>query len=210
MPAEPQSSRDKILDVAEALFAQRGFAGVGMQEVAQRVGLGKSSLFHHFATKLDLYVEVIVRVIARFGDRLAPVLDGQADPGAQLDRVVDTLIDALAEHPTTARLLLRTLVEDDQFPDGSPTEVDAIDSAIAALLDRVGAVVQAGIDSGAFRPVSIPHMLQSLIGLTIYHFASGDFGEGVIGAKLLSASAVRERKREVRQFLHHGLGRAPA
>ena len=45
------SPRDKILDAAEALFARRGFAGVGLSEIAEAVGLGKSSLFHHFQTK---------------------------------------------------------------------------------------------------------------------------------------------------------------
>ena len=42
-------SRAKILDTAEALFSRRGFNGVSLREVADRAGLGKSSLFHHFA-----------------------------------------------------------------------------------------------------------------------------------------------------------------
>jgi TetR/AcrR family transcriptional regulator len=50
------SSRDKILEVAEALYARRGFAGVGMREVAEAAGLGKSSLFHHFRSKAQLYL----------------------------------------------------------------------------------------------------------------------------------------------------------
>ncbi len=45
------SSREKILDVAERLFSRGGYAGVGLREVAEQAGLGKSSLFHHFNTK---------------------------------------------------------------------------------------------------------------------------------------------------------------
>jgi len=41
---QPPSSRDKILDVAEALFARSGFAGVALREVAEDVGLSKSNL----------------------------------------------------------------------------------------------------------------------------------------------------------------------
>ena len=52
----PLSSRDKIYDAAEALFARRGYAGIGLREVAAEVGLGKSSLFHHFATELEEFV----------------------------------------------------------------------------------------------------------------------------------------------------------
>jgi TetR/AcrR family transcriptional regulator len=204
-PTVPLSSRDKILDVAEALFAQRGFAGVGMREVAEHAGLGKSSLFHHFRSKTELYLEVLGRVIAGFRERLEPVLLAATDPADKLDRALDTIIDALAEQPTTARLLLRSIFEDDQFPPEFHTESQATEAEIHELLDSVGAVITAGVETGVFRPVSVPHMLQSLIGLTVYHFASGELGEEVIGRPLLSAEAVRERKEQVRQLLHHGL-----
>ena len=104
------SSRDKILEVAEARFAQRGFAGVGMRELALAAGLGKSSLFHHFPTKRELYVAVIERVIERIEARVQPALATAGGAVLRIDHAVDALIDALAEHPTTARLLLRSLV----------------------------------------------------------------------------------------------------
>lgn len=205
MPTQPPSSRDKILDVAEALFARRGFAGVGIREVAGAAGLGKSSLFHHFRGKTELYFEVLGRVIGRLRERFAPVLAAEIDPAEKLDRAIETLIDALAEQPTTARLLLRALFEDEQFPIEPGAEREAVDRGIRELLDSIGSVISAGIEAGVFRPVSVPHMLQTLIGITIYHFASGELGEDVIGRPLLSAEAVRERKREVLQLLHHGL-----
>src|SRR5438067_2453943 len=47
-----QTSRDKILDAAEALFAKRGYAAIGLRELAEVVGLGKSSLLNHFLLTL--------------------------------------------------------------------------------------------------------------------------------------------------------------
>jgi hypothetical protein len=49
-----------------------------------------------------------------------------------------------------------------------------------------------------------------LIGATVYHFASGEFGEGLLGGPLLSSEAVRRRKAEVKSFLKQGLAAAPA
>jgi AcrR family transcriptional regulator len=73
------SSRARILDVAEALLALRGYAGVGLREVAAAVGLGRSSLFHHFPTlsstlrrRAELYNDVLTRVVDRLEARLAP------------------------------------------------------------------------------------------------------------------------------------------
>ena len=89
MASEAPSSRDKILDVAEELFARRGFSGVGMSEVADAVGLRKSSLFHHFRSKSQLYFEVQGRVLRRIRERLDPVVKLTADPMEKLDRLID-------------------------------------------------------------------------------------------------------------------------
>jgi AcrR family transcriptional regulator len=211
MAAESPSSRDKILDVAEALFARRGFSGVGMREVADAAGLGKSSLFHHFRTKSQLYFEVIDRVLGRIEERLAPVLSSAAPPLAKVDRGIDALVDALAEHPTTARLLLRSLFEDDDFPtEAQEPEQAAADARLQRLLAAIRRLLQEGVDQGAFRPVSVPHTMQTLIGALVFHFASGELGEQLLGEPLLSASSVSRRKEELRNLLHHGLVADPA
>ncbi len=133
MPAAP-SSREKILDVAEALFARRGYNGVGLREVAESAGLGKSSLFHHFRSKTQLYGEVLDRVLQRIGERLAPALHGPANPLARLDGVIETFVDALAEVPNTARLLLRALFEDEEFGADTPPELEAAERTLASIL----------------------------------------------------------------------------
>jgi len=210
-PAAPPSSREKILDVAEALFARRGFAGVGMQGVADAAGLGKSSLFHHFRSKAQLYCEVMLRVFARIEARVEPVLRRDDPPLAVLEDLIEGLVDALAEHPPTARLLLRGLFEDegDAIPEDLP-EAQAVEAALASILQALLGFLREGVERGAFRPVSARHTLQSLIGATLYHFASGELGEGLLGQPLLSAEAVRRRKVELVQLFHAGLAAEPA
>jgi TetR/AcrR family transcriptional regulator len=207
MTTEVPSSREKILDVAESLFARRGYAGVGMREVADAAGLGKSSLFHHFRGKDQLYCEVLSRVLERIRERLDAVLEAPGAPPERLDRWVEALVDALAEHPPTARLLLRGLFEDDEFDDSQP-EVAAVEKTLAGILDGVQKLLREGVESGAFRQVSVPHTVQTLIGATVYHFASGELGEGLLGRPLLSAEAVRRRKLELVGLLHQGLAAA--
>jgi AcrR family transcriptional regulator len=202
---EIPSSREKILDVAEALFARRGFAGVGLAEVAQAAHLGKSSLFHHFRTKAHLYLAVLARVLARIGERLEPALGARGEPFARLEATTDALVDALAEHPTSARLLLRGLFEDDDLPDEAAKERRAVEESLAGILARLQALLRDGIEAGAFRRLSVPHALQTLIGATVYHFASGEFGEGLLGQPLFGAEAVRRRKQEVKALLRRGL-----
>ena len=205
MAADVPSSRDKILDVAEGLFARRGFSGVGMREVADAVGLRKSSLFHHFRSKGQLYFEVQGRVLVRIREQLEPIVCGAGDPAERLDRWIDAAIDALAEHPPTARLLLRGLFEDDDFPDDALPEAEVCERVLAETLEGIHRLLAEGVACGAFRKVSVPHTVQTLIGAIVYHFASGELGEGLLGRPLLSAEAVRRRKHELKQLFHAGL-----
>lgn len=204
------SSREKIIEVAEALYARRGFSGVGMREVADAAGLGKSSLFHHFRSKVQLYLAVLERVLARMEERLAPVLTSSLGAADKLDRWIDVLIDTLAEQPGTARILLRALFEEDEFDGEDWPEGQAVDRHLAVVVEGISRLLADGMRSGELRRASVPHVVQTLIGATVYHFASGEVGEGLLGGSLLSAEAVRARKAEVKAFMHYGLVARPA
>ncbi|MEM7409089.1 MAG: TetR/AcrR family transcriptional regulator [Myxococcota bacterium] len=200
--AEPLSSREKILDVAESLFARRGFAAVGLREVAEVSGLSKSSLFHHFKNKDQLYAEVLIRVLSQIRDGFDHVLAQTLSPREQIERWLSELIDSLAEHPTVSRLLLRSLFEEEEreTPEGKQAE-----SLLASILMDAEKLVRKGIAAGDVRQVSAPHTLQTLIGAVVYHFASGEIGEGILGRPIFTAEEVARRKREVIGLLRHGL-----
>lgn len=66
-----RSSRERILDVAEELFVERGFKSVRLKNVADRVGIRQASLYYHFPQgKRELYVEVMRRSFSRKRARL--------------------------------------------------------------------------------------------------------------------------------------------
>lgn len=197
------TSREKILDVAEARFAQRGYSGVGLREVAEAAGLGKSSLFHHFPTKAALYGAVLDRVIERIEHRIGRALAASSDAREQLSAAVIALIDTLAEDPPAARLLLRTVFEDDDLSPSEAPELAGSERRLDLLIARIAGAITDGIAAGAIRPISVPDAIQTLIGATVYPFASGEFGEKLAG-EIFSAEAVARRKREVLGLIEHG------
>lgn len=196
--------RDKILDAAEGLFARRGYTGVGMREVADAAGLGKSSLFHHFRNKEELYLAVIGRMLDAFDLRLSAALAAGGDPLARFDRWIDVVLDLLAEEPNASRLLLRSLFEDDDFAGDTEAERRA-DEVLRRIIQNIAALLREGMQSGVFRVASIPHTVQSLVGLTVYHFASGDLGAEIVGQSLFAPSEIKRRKLEVKALLRGGL-----
>jgi TetR/AcrR family transcriptional repressor of nem operon len=202
--AQEQSSRDKILDAAERLFAKRGYAGIGLSELAEVVGLGKSSLFHHFDSKPRLYAAVTARILTRIEEHLVRSLARGGGPVARLERWLDELVDLLAANPTYARVLLRSLFEDDDLPGDLPEELEAR-RAIHDMIGSVGALLREGMSAGLFRAANVQHLLLTLVGLTVFPFASGEFGAEVLGKDMFDAAEVRRRKREVRDLLRFGL-----
>ena len=205
----PPSSREKILEVAESLFSASGYSGVGMRQIASSVGLSKSSLFHHFSTKLELYSVVLDRVIERLERVLCDVVEHSGQAADQLEHWIDSLVGSLAEDAPAARLLLRALVDEEPFP---PLELDPADREplsfevrLERVIDRFRSLLERGIADGVFRPVSIGDTIQTTIGAIVFHFASGDLGESLIGEPIFSGSAVERRRRELSEFIRRGL-----
>ena len=175
-----------------------------MSEIAEAVGLSKSSLFHHFPTKAQLYAATADRILRAMESTLTMALAAGGTPVERLDRWVDTIVDLLGEHETYARLLLRSMFEDDELS-GAFEEERAVNATLRRVIGAATQLLREGMGSGALRAASIPHTVQSLIGLLIYHFASGDFGAELLGRPIDTPAEVRRRKDEIKNLLHHGL-----
>ncbi|MFM7734520.1 MAG: TetR/AcrR family transcriptional regulator [Alphaproteobacteria bacterium] len=198
------SSRDRILDAAEGLFARRGYAGVGLRELADLVGLGKSSLFHHFESKPQLYAAVCGRILARIAALVDESLAAGGAPMERLERVVDDLLDLLAARPNDARILLRSLFEDDELA-GETREEREGQASTRHIMASISGLLREGMESGQFRSVHVPGLLLGLIGQTVFPFASGEFGQEILGKDPFDPVEVKRRKRETRDLLRHGL-----
>src|SRR5215471_5104736 len=82
----PSQTRERILDVAEALFAAHGFAGTSMRDIASAADLTAASLYNHFDGKEALYTAVLergIRPLVRLMQSHATVEPG-ADAAAAL------------------------------------------------------------------------------------------------------------------------------
>ena len=65
MDQRTQRTREALLDAAEALFCERGFAGVGNRELVARAGVNLAAIRYHFGSKRGLYLETVRRLFCR-------------------------------------------------------------------------------------------------------------------------------------------------
>jgi TetR/AcrR family transcriptional regulator len=109
-----ERTRGAILEAAERLFAERGFEGTRLEDVAAAVGIRRASIVYHFRDKPELYDAVLGEVLGALREQLAAALLGEGTFAARVERAVSAWIDAVAARPALARLLLR------EVADGTP------------------------------------------------------------------------------------------
>ena len=98
-------TRERILDAAEELFAERGYDGTTLRDVASCVGLRNPSLYNHFDSKESLYAAVLERDIGPVLRLLAEFVEQGRDASAAAEEIIQVVMRILAERPALPRLV---------------------------------------------------------------------------------------------------------
>ncbi|MAA76278.1 MAG: hypothetical protein CMN28_16430 [Salinisphaeraceae bacterium] len=105
-------TRQKFIEAALRLFADKGFYGASMDQIAGELDMTKQALIHHFGTKEKLYRAVLAQISERL---LKQVNNQQADSGASGKNAFADAIQRLFEHTLTyaddTQLLMRELLD---------------------------------------------------------------------------------------------------
>ncbi len=103
-------NRERILSAARALFAEKGFEGFSMRDLAQQVGMSPSSIYNHFAGKEALYLAVMQSVGEQMhAEVLADIVTD--DPLDALRELVYRKAAYLSAHPDVPRLVQWLLLD---------------------------------------------------------------------------------------------------
>lgn len=96
--AARQARRAALLETAEQVFAERGFAGATMAEIAARAGYSAGNLYNIFDSKEALYREALATRGARFIDHLISSLQGEGTFLERIDRYIDASLAFVEKH----------------------------------------------------------------------------------------------------------------
>jgi AcrR family transcriptional regulator len=105
------SRREALLTAAAKLFADHGFANVGIEDIGAAVGIAGPSVYHHFPTKADVLVAAMLRGDSWLQMDMSRVL-GRADgPADGLQRLLRSYTDFSFEFPHLVQLLITEIVQ---------------------------------------------------------------------------------------------------
>ena len=89
----------RVMRAAITLFAERGFHGAGIRDIAAAAGLTTSTLYHYMSNKDDLLVEIMLATITPLRDASARIVDEIEDPATSLAAIVEMHVWAHASDP---------------------------------------------------------------------------------------------------------------
>jgi AcrR family transcriptional regulator len=207
VPGQPatsdQPTRAAILDAAERRFAERGYEGVSVREIAADAGLkNQASLYYHFASKQEIYDAALQRNVDAIIERLSGGPDTTAGPrdATLVARDLDRMLDYLIDHPHAARLIQRAGLDESALVRG------AAQRAVQPLYE-LGVRLLAGA-GGPWREDELPHAAAGLYHLIFGYFADAALLEGVLGEDLRSAAALARQRRFLKKAVARLLGAA--
>ncbi len=196
--AGPQTpTRDLILDVAEKRFAEHGFAGVSVRQIAADAGLkNQASLYHHFKNKRALYEAVIQRGMKPVIEVIARSKSQPAGP------VIDQLIDHLSEKPLLPRLIWRAGLDESDELRG------IVAQAIRPLFDiGFDAISRSKLD---WEDEDLPHLVFGLFQLIFGYFAQISLFEPITPTPPDSRAAIERQRRFLKRANARLMGRPRA
>lgn len=168
-----------------------------MANLAERVGLRKASLFHHFASKEQLRSAVLERLVQRVTTQLGHATEDSSglDRDAfahSLDGLTDAVITMLGEQPYAARLMVREAMEWDG------ASKDKLSEAFAESMRAGERFFSAAQKAGHCVAGDIRQLIASLMGLHILPFALGGVMERFTGHAPWSDAFISSRRNAVK------------
>lgn len=119
---EVQERKEEILRTATELFAEQGFSDAITQALAERLQVGKGTIYRHFPSKRDLFLAAADRVMRKLQEKILASIAGVEDGLEQVSHGIRAFLSFFSEHPEYVELLIQ---ERAQFKDRKrPTYVE--------------------------------------------------------------------------------------
>lgn len=158
------SRRDEILAVAALVIADRGLAGATVRDIGQAAGILSGSLYHHFSSKEQIVLELLVDNVQTSIERATSIIATAPDATTAIGDLIRDSINETAAHPNETLILRNETRAFRDTPALAPL-AELRQASVALWVDAVNS----GVASGEFRTdldpqVTVMAIVDSVLG----------------------------------------------
>lgn len=146
--ARVERRRKEILDAAQQVFAEKGYHGAGIADIARVLGVGHGTFYRYFRNKRDIFQALTLQVMSRITAVLQhepPTTDSLEEYEAQLGRIASGLFSIFAEEPRLGRVVLFEVAGVD------PALHEQFQQALGAVAGFTRSYLENGVRKGFLR-----------------------------------------------------------
>ena len=184
-----ERTAERILDAAEALFAEQGYAGATLRDVATAVGVRTSSLYNHFPNKESLYAAVLERGISPVLDVLTEVVAARDRSDRDVRQVVERTMKLVGRRPQLPRLIQHETLS------GGRHLTPMLRNWIQRTFARGYEMVEASSAARRWEPEQFPLLVLAMYHVFVGYFAIAHVYKDLNGEDLLTEQALAKQTR---------------
>ena len=146
--AKKKESVRRILDAAAKIFAEAGYGGARVDEIAACAGVNKAMIYYHIGDKKALYARVLHDVFGDTADRLATSIKTAGTPVEKIQAYVRSLARTFDRHPHLPPIMMREVAS------GGLNFPEIVAGDLAAIINLLTKVLQEGKERGDFTDIN--------------------------------------------------------
>lgn len=208
LPRQPGGGRtrrlneSRILEAAEAVFAEAGFTGATMQAIAAQAGLPKANLHYYFGTKETLYRTLLSNILDMWVDAFDHILP-ERDPAEALTAYIRDKMAWTRSRPLASKVFANEVIHGAQ-------QIDSyLSSKLRQTVEAKAKVIEGWIAAGRMAPVAPDHLFFTLWAMT-QTYADFDVQiAAVLGRDKLGETDYDDATRHITALVLRGCGLAP-
>lgn len=200
---ETGSTRALILAEARHCFAEHGYEGTSLNDIAAGVGIRRASLLHHFPSKEAVYQAVFERALSDWAETMElAIRQGERPEGegwTHVDRILTATVRWFAENPDFVRLVRREALDD-----GAHLGFD-LGAALRPWFQRAIAYFEREMGAGRLRKHDPEQLVISGYGAILNYFSDVHFLRGLLDRDPMAEEALEARIHSIREFFRAAL-----
>ncbi len=197
-----ESTREAILVEARRCFAEHGYVGTSLNDIAAGVGIRRPSLLHHFPSKDAVYREVFERALSEFFVEVESAVAGLAEGTSGWDRVQIVLSSAF--HYFEGNHDVIRLLRWEALDHSGHLGID-LGATLRPLFERAVAFFEREMQRGTFRRHDPAQLLITGYGALLSYFSDASFLEGLAVRPPFAPDALLERLDHLQSFFRAAL-----